>query len=100
MKQTLPQNFIDFVLFNSLPFDIRNPIGFYVALLPPVLCSCAYMLLVAAFSIFYISVCTYIATCIKDLSMIVSVMNKEIRGNPNAKVEYREFIILTLDCFK
>lgn len=89
-----------FFSFNSLPFDIHSPILFYVGLMPPMLCSFAYMLLVATFSIFYFSVCTYIETCIKDLSMIVSVVNKDIRKKSNAKVEYKEFIILTLDCYK
>lgn len=81
-----------------MPFNIRNPIGFYIALVLPILCSCAYLSIVAVFSVLFITVCTYIETLVKDLSMIVSVMNKDIRKNPNARIKHKEFLELTVAC--
>lgn len=75
--------FVDFIISfvflpifpNSTPFDIRCVLGFYMILTLQCVSGMTYMLIVSLFSGFYIGMCSYIVTCISDLSTFVDELN-------------------------
>lgn len=62
--------------FSSVPFDTKKPLGFYVVFILQCLSGTSYMLLVSLFSGLFIGMCTYIHTCLTDLSTFVDQLNE------------------------
>lgn len=83
----------------SVPFDTKQPLGFYAVLTLQCLSGMSYMLLVSLFSGFYIGMCTYIDTCVKDLSTFVEEVN-EISNYKKSIENQRKFHELTSGMIK
>lgn len=68
----------------SVPFDTKRPFGFYAVFTLQCLSGMTYMLLVSLFSGFYIGMCSYIVTCIKDLTTFVREIDEVATADESA----------------
>lgn len=65
-----------YLAVESVPFDIKQPFGFYAVFTVQCLSGMSYMLFVSIFSGFYLGMCSYIDVCVMDLTTFVNDLNQ------------------------
>lgn len=94
--KTIIQEHISIFMIYSVPFDIKKPLGFYAVFTLQCLSGITYMTLVSIFSGLFIGMCTYIDTCVKDLSTFTDELNKIVNGNKTNRIQ-RKIDVFTAD---
>lgn len=87
---------------------MTNPAVYYGALLLPISATFTYFSIVGSFSAMYITVCTYIATFIKDMEITVLQLNEKlvareertIEGWQQKRVLLKDYLELNVTCFE
>lgn len=83
-----------------MPNLSRTPLGFAVVLVIE-LCVCRSFLMVAlAFAALYISVCSYIWSCVEDLAMIIDDSNMKLDEKLSIKSNLLQYIRLHMQCYR
>lgn len=80
--------------FRSLPFDTRTFAGFITVTIFNVIIAFSCVELYVAFAAIYVGICTYIKSCIDDISLTVNRLNVEIYQNGLIRAELKEIIEL------
>lgn len=52
------------------------------------------------FPLIYGTACTYIETCVQDLSIIQQQIKENVDSDKPIKTEFKQFIRLNKDCYK
>lgn len=87
---------------------MRNPAVYYAALLLPISGTFTYFTVLGSFTAIYITVCTYVATFIKDIGITVSQLNEKLAAREDRvvacsqrkRVLLKDFLEFNVNCFE
>lgn len=88
---------------------MKIPAVYYAALLLPISATFTYFSVVGSFTALYITVCTYVATFIKDIGITVLQMNEKLVTRDDCDVAcsqrksvflLKDFLEFNVNCFE
>lgn len=83
-----------------MPTRAATPYGFTAIMLTE-LCVCrSYLMVALAFAALYCTICSYIWSCVEDLSMLVARSNHSLVVSKPVKEKLLQFIRLHLQCYR